>query len=129
MKPADPILDDLFVATYQEGGRGHGRFDCFGLFAEVQRRAGVQVRAYVTPEDWAGREAEILAGAKQWLKLDAPEPWCAVVFRIGRFVAHMGVVLGDGEHFIHADRKIGITRARLDDARWAQRIAGYYRHV
>jgi cell wall-associated NlpC family hydrolase len=124
-----PVISDLFLAEYRIGGRGDGVYDCFGLFAEVQRRAGVDVRAYNTPEDWATRESEILGGAEQWVKLDAPTPWCAVVFRIGRFVAHMGVVLEDCEHFIHADKGIGISKSRLDNPKWAHRIAGYYSHA
>lgn len=124
-----PNLTDLFLADYREGGRGDGTYDCFGLFAEVQRRAGVEVRAYITPEDWATRESEILDGAQQWVKLEQPAPWCAVVFRVGPFVAHMGVVLEDCQHFIHADKRIGITQSRLDNPRWSKRIAGYYRHA
>lgn len=127
-KHAEPNLSDLFTARYAEGGRGSGVFDCFGLFAEVCRRRGVAVPEHPTPDDLAARQAAILGGAASWIKLEAPEPWCGVAFRIGPFVAHMGVVLADGERFMHADRKIGITIDRLDNPRWAQRIAGYYRH-
>ena len=57
----------------------------------------------------------------------AIDPRAAVAFRVGPYVAHMGVVLEDGEHFLHAARKVGVSRERLDNPRWAQRIAGYYR--
>lgn len=127
MNSAEPNLGDLVFADYARGGRGDGRYDCFGLFAEICRRRGVAVPAHPTPEDLAAREAAILDGAARWVPLERPEPWCAVAFRIGPFVAHMGVVLDDGVHFLHAGRKIGISRDRLDNPRWARRIAGYYR--
>lgn len=122
-------LKDLFLATYREGGRGNGVFDCFGLFAQVCKRRGIEVGEFDTPESIEERQALILEGASSWLKLEHPEPWCGVALRIGRFVAHMGVVLDDGVHFIHANRNTGVTMTRLDDPRWARRIAGFYRHV
>lgn len=124
----DPNLSDLFLARYEAGGRGEGVFDCFGLFSEVCRRRGVAVPKHPTPDNLSAREEAILQGASTWTKLDKPEPWCGVAFRIGPFVAHMGVVMADCEHFVHADRAIGITTDRLDNPKWSRRIAGYYRH-
>lgn len=123
----EPTLSDLFLARYEAGGRGPDAFDCFGLFAEVCRRRGVAVPPQPTPEALCERAAAILEGAAHWLQLDVPEPWCAVVFRIGPWVSHIGVVLADGCQFVHADRRLGISTARLDSPRWARRIAGYYR--
>jgi len=123
-------LDDLYLAQYQAGARGPDRYDCFGLFAEVCRRRGMNVPDHPTPDDLAERQSAIAAGAQAgWRPLEAPEPWCGVALRIGPFVAHMGVVLEDGKHFLHASEKTGITRERLDDPRWVKRIAGFYRHV
>jgi cell wall-associated NlpC family hydrolase len=127
MKHIEPNLGDLVFSDYAAGGRGAGEYDCFGLFAEICRRRGVTVPSHPTPDDLGLREAAILDGAAQWVPLVKPEPWCGVAFRIGPFVAHMGVVLEDCEQFIHADRKIGITIDRLDSPRWARRIAGFYR--
>lgn len=121
-------LSDLFFATYEENGRGNGLFDCFGLFSEICRRRGIELPPHPTPESLEDRQAAILAGAKDWKRLEAPEPWCGVAIRVGRYVAHMGVVLWDGTHFIHANKKSGVTRSRLDEPAWAKRIYGYYRH-
>jgi len=123
------MIDDLFFARYAEGGRGPDAYDCFGLFAEVQRRLGRPVPDYPTPAGWDMREAMILAGAAQaWLPLPEPEPWCAVTFRLGGYVCHLGVVLADGWHFLHAEVNVGVGTNRLDDLAWSERIAGFYRH-
>lgn len=125
----NPPLADLFLARYQDGGRGDGAFDCFGLFAEVCRRRGVAIPAHPTPAELSERDAAITDEAARWIPLAAPEPWCAVVFRIGPWVSHIGVVIEDGLHFVHANKSTGVTMDRLDGARWGRRIAGYYRHA
>lgn len=122
-------LGDLFRAAYAVGGRGPARYDCYGLFVEVQRRLGRAMPVLDTPEAYADRAQAIADGALDWQPLPAPEPWCAVAIRVGRWVSHLGVVLDDGVHFLHATRATGVTRARLDDPRWASRIAGYYRWI
>jgi hypothetical protein len=124
-----PNLNDLFFARYQEGGREAGVYDCLGLLAEVYRRQGITLPAYLTPETLKDRQALFMVGVEAWEKLEHPEPWCGVALRIGKYVAHVGVVLEDCIHFIHTNKKTGVTRTRLDDPRWAQRIAGFYRHV
>ncbi len=122
-------LGDLFRAGYAIGGRGPAAYDCFGLFREVQRRVGVDLPDVASPAAMAERACLIEVGARDWQPLPAPEPWCAVAIRVGRWVSHLGVVLDDGVHFLHATRATGVTRARLDDPRWASRIAGYYRWI
>jgi hypothetical protein len=87
------------------------------------------VPEHPTPDDLGERQSAIAAGAQAaWIEIVKPEPWCGVALRIGPFVAHMGVVMEDAQHFLHASEKTGITRERLDDPRWARRIAGFYRH-
>lgn len=125
----DPIVADLFLARYERGGRGPATFDCFGLFAEVCRRRGIELPTHPSPDDLRLREAAILDEAAHWVALESPQPWCAVAFRIGPFVSHLGVVLADGLHFMHASRRVGIATDRLDSPLWAKRIAGYYRHA
>lgn len=131
MNACAPDISDLFFARYEAGGRGEGgAYDCFGLFAEICRRRGVAIPQHPTPADHGERQRLILDEiARHWLPLERPEPWCGVAFRIGPFVAHIGTVLADGWHFLHANEATGITASRLDHPLWAESIAGYYRHV
>lgn len=122
---------DLIGKAYTDGGRGPDAFDCFGLFAELCRRRGLALPPEPNPlalEDKA-RAIQAAIGRGDWLRMDAPEPGCAVVFRvIPPFVTHIGMVL-DGGRFIHIRKGANVAIERLADLRWAQRIAGYYHHV
>ena len=121
-------ISDLMSARYEEGGRGAGAYDCFGLFAELCRRRGAPIPDHPTPSDISQRDADITACARSdWVQIDAPEDGCAVVIRIGQFIAHIGMVI-EGDKFIHANKSTGVTVARLDDPRWVRRIAGFYRY-
>lgn len=114
------------AARYEEGGRGPEAYDCFGLFAELCRRRGLAIPDHPSPADLSRREAEIMSAASaDWIRLDAPEAGCAVVLRIGPWMSHIGMVLAGGK-FIHASKCSGVTVAKLDDVRWAKRIAGFY---
>lgn len=120
-------ISDLIMARYREGGRGPDTYDCFGLFAELCRRRGQPIPEMPSPEDLPDRQLAIMKETqKHWIKLENPEPGCAVLFRIGAWISHLGMVL-DGGRFIHANKINGITVTRLDNVLWAQRIAGFYR--
>ncbi len=123
-------INDLFLARYVKGGRGPQAYDCFGLYAEVCRRRGMAIPTPTTPVGDAERATAIALSiaAGDWVALDAPQPWCAVALRLGAFVAHIGIVLADGETFLHMDDATGVSRERLDSLRWSRRIAGFYRH-
>ena len=117
------------AARYEEGGRGPDAYDCFGLFAELCRRRGMPIPDHPTPAELPDRDRDIKAAIDvEWLPLEAPEVGCAVVLRKGPWMSHIGMVL-DGGKFIHASGTVGITIARLDDIRFVQRIAGFYRYA
>jgi len=121
-------VSDLMTARYETGARGPAAYDCFGLFAELCRRRGLAIPDHPTPEQLSQREERIKGVASaEWERLEQPEDGCAVVLRIGPWMSHIGMVL-DGDRFIHASSRMGITIARLDDTRWVKRIAGFYRY-
>lgn len=122
-------IQDLMAARYEEGGRGPEAYDCFGLFAELCRRRGMPIPDHPTPADLAQRQSDIrIEAAAAWQELNFPEPGCAVLMRIGPWVSHIGMVLDGRDRFIHASRRCGIATTRLDDPRWKERIAGFYRY-
>lgn len=121
-------INDLIFSTYELGGRGPDRFDCYGLFLEIQKRLGRDLSDLGSIEDLALRDARVKEGAKDWQRIDTPRPWCAVALRIGRYVSHVGVVLDDGARFMHMNEEQGVVIERLDCPKWAQRIEGFYVH-
>lgn len=124
-------IDDLIGKAYVDGGRGPEAFDCFGLFAELCRRRGLALPPEPNPLTREDKAAAIQAAIArgEWRRIEAPEPGCAVVFRVvPPFVTHIGMVL-EGGRFIHVRRGANVAIERLNDFRWVQRIAGYYAHV
>jgi cell wall-associated NlpC family hydrolase len=120
---------DLMSARYEEGGRGPDKYDCFGLFAELCRRNGMEIPEHPSPSDLRQRQSDIqIEAAAHWHRLNEPEVGCAVVIRIGPWMSHIGMVL-EGGKFIHANTRTGVTVASLDDLQWRQRIAGFYRYA
>lgn len=124
-------IDDLIGKQYAIRGRGPEAYDCFGLFAELCRRRGL----VLPPEPQLSDDRDIAdaiaaTSAREWIRLEAPEPGCAVLFRIvGPFVMHIGMVLDCGARFIHIRKGANVAIERLDSVVWRSRIAGYYSHV
>jgi hypothetical protein len=125
-------IDDLFGARFADGGRGPDEYDCFGLFEELCRRRGETVAPESNPVGERAKAAAIAAAIErgEWVRLAAPEPGCAVAFRIiPPFVSHIGMVLDCGSRFIHIRQGPNVTVERLDSLRWKHLIAGFYRHA
>jgi cell wall-associated NlpC family hydrolase len=125
-------IDDLIGKPFEPNGRGPDTYDCFGLFAELCHRRGVEIPVIESPDgpkDCAGSISASVA-KPAWKKLDAPQPGCAVLIRfIPPYVSHIGMVLDCGARFIHTRQGAGVTVERLDSIAWRSRIAGYYSHV
>jgi cell wall-associated NlpC family hydrolase len=129
-------LDDLFRASFKPGGRDPGgALDCQGLFLEVMRRYGHDVKdtdtaSYATEIVTGLIEGEIKTG--KWQRLDAPVEGCAVVLAIDpgrpREAQHLGVCLGGGR-FIHILKSRGVIVSRCDDRFFKGKIRGYYRWI
>lgn len=127
--------EDLLGKPFKRGGNGDNGFDCYTLAREICKRAGInlpkkQTQTLAKSENVKNRSKIILSGAKEdYIKLDKPELYCIVTFRIkGPFVNHIGVMIDDF-HFIHIMRKLSVTVAKIDHKYWSSKIEGYYRYA
>lgn len=112
MRLAAPLWSDLTATPYREHGRTPGEgLDCWGLAAEVFRRAGVELPA--APDETVG-----------WRRLARAEIGCLVLMRHeGR--RHVGVFLGD-DGLLHATRVAGVAVTPLSAAQAAGLVLGFY---
>lgn len=96
---------------------GSGGLDCWGLAAEVCRRAGIDLPA--EPPDAA-------AGHPGFVRLSGPAPWAIAAIRTGhsRLVTHVAVVLPDLSRIIHVRKATGVAIERIE--RWQPLIVGYF---
>jgi len=68
--------------------------------------------------------------AKQWQRIEKPEPYCGVGFRLpGHSIEHhLGIVLHDLNNFLHSPLNHESRIESLHHETWAKAITGYYRH-
>ncbi len=125
------IYEDLLGKPFKLGGRGPEFYDCWGLCIELGKRVGQHLPLDLTPEDTKGQDIAIRDKRdNEFVKLDRPEPYCIVTFRVTPpFVDHCGFVMEDCKHFIHIMRQRSVAVQRLDHKILAKRIDGFYRYA
>jgi cell wall-associated NlpC family hydrolase len=118
---------ELIGIPFETGGRGPDTFDCYGLCMHVvERDTGVRPPDYGAPEDFARIQALMVSSAVFWKRIPYAKPGSVVLLRVGRFIAHCGVVINDSE-FIHTwEKSGGVVRERLQ--LWTDRIFGFYEY-
>lgn len=123
------MYDDLIGVPFENGGRGPGSFDCWGLVMEVFQRHDVLLPDYkIACTDASRIDSQISERRPLWEKVTGEPPVPSlVVIRFNSVVMcnHTGVYLGNGM-FIHAREKIGVNIDRIDSPAWNRRIEGFY---
>jgi cell wall-associated NlpC family hydrolase len=106
--------------------------DCSGLLVGVLKELGY-LRSFVMPVyplDWNLHNPkhnylqEYLD--KYCFKTDKPQPEDLVVFRFGRHISHIGILV-DGLTFIHCYMTAGVKYGTLNSGQWKERVVGYWR--
>lgn len=120
------LYGDLLGKPWREDARGPDAFDCLGLAIEVQRRRGLAVPDFISSEAELHRQMAaggFLAGCA---KLEAAEPGCVVLLKMGVNQHHMGIML-DRYRMLHtAEGTKGVVVERILGPLWPRRIQGYY---
>ena len=104
-------VGDLIGKPYAPGARGPDAFDCWGVCAEVYRRAGLVLPDYthepLTRAQTAALMVGIAADRAEWI--ETPEAWC---FAFDRRRGHVGLYWRGS--VLHAARKVGCILQRLN---------------
>jgi cell wall-associated NlpC family hydrolase len=121
------LFVDLIGKQWRACARGPDAYDCLGLVLEIQRRRGVTVPNFLSCEGELHRQLAgggYLAGCT---KLEAPEPGCVALFKVGPHEHHMGVML-NGYRMIHStSQTYGAVIESVLGPLWNRKIVGYYR--
>lgn len=117
-----PDLSDLIGRPFDEQ-----TWNCWTLCREVYRRRGIILPDYGWGnEDYQRRTAELAMESAEYVRLDAPEPWCIVAIGRGKWVIHAGIVLPDSSRFIHVRHA---TNTCIESIRsWKRMTQGYFRY-
>ena len=128
------ILKNLVGKPYKHNASGPHFYDCWGLCLEVARRLDRQLPEYDTPETTGERNALIVTEKdSRFERLDKPEPWCLVIFRIfednGDERWHVGTVLGGCRRFIHVGGRLRVCITSISHPFWDLFLEGFYRYA
>jgi cell wall-associated NlpC family hydrolase len=117
---------------YKNMGRGIDGLDCWGLIKLLyQDILGFTLwdLSEEYPEDWSfsGKDLFMENYQKQWEKVEKPQMWDVVLFRVGgEIVNHAGVMLNQNT-FIHCV-KAGVVLNRISEKSWKKSASGFYRY-
>ena len=120
---------DLLGKPFLLGSRGPNHYDCWGICLEVGKRLGINYPEHFTPTNTSDQSDAIQnIQDEHFIKLDKPEPFCIVTFKINPpFIDHCGVVVENCTQFIHIMRSRSVVLQRLDNKILAPRIEGFYK--
>jgi hypothetical protein len=109
-------VQDLIGKPYAHGARGPDAFDCWGLCAEVYRRAGIELPDWRVEHLTHEATAELVRGVAkdhaEWVS--TPADWCFVYdHRDGHIGLHWRA------RVLHSARGVGVTLQRLAEFRTA----------
>jgi len=126
-------ISDLINKPYRENGRGPEFYDCGGLFYEIAKRLGRYLPQYDTPKtDEEKNELFVTVKDLNFVKIEEPEAWCAVIFRLwddkGNEKWHIGHVLPGLERFIHITENTAVCTTSLNHKHWSVFFEGFYRY-
>lgn len=121
--------EDLIGKPFKLGGRGPEEYDCYGMVMELLTRQGVNPEDYGHHSDSQMVEMMMTTAERtqNWEKVSIQEG-CLLLFRVGRFIRHVGFYIG-GNKFIHCwDKSNGVVIETFS-ADWANRLIGCYKYV
>lgn len=118
---------DLIGRPFVRGARGPEAYDCYGLILEMNRREGLELPDFHSPDTVRDVADIVSREIGRWTITGKHEPGATFLFRIEGVGAHVGYHLGGG-NFIHADEQSGVMVERISRAPWADRFIQAYRY-
>lgn len=114
---------------YMDRGRDFGGCDCYGLVwlynkLEIGTDLPTLLNTYGCADDPGGTSVFIAIEKKRWNQVEEPSHGDVLLFKVGRFVSHVGVFL-QGNEFLHVLRGRNSAVERLDN--WLSELKGVYR--
>jgi cell wall-associated NlpC family hydrolase len=127
---SDEISQELLGMSFELGGRGPGKIDCYGVLIYFFKEFGLKLPDYSYVDDWTGKtELYIQEYASFFRKLDGDEKLeigDMILFNSKENPGHAGVYLGESK-FIHAYQKAGTRIDSLTNKLWKDKVFGFFR--
>lgn len=119
---------------YKLGGRGFEEGDCFNMILSFYKNElGIELKDYEEDykEDWYLQNNFFVDLARKWgfVKVPIPRFGDVILFKVGNYVRHCGVISNVNEfEFIHTGKDGTYKNNFVTDRQWASRVFGFYRH-
>lgn len=114
--PISDIADRLVGKPYRDRGRGPTYYDCFGLFLELARGRGVELKDPFTPTSVVPQDYRVFYLNFNRIRPGAPLRPLDLLFSRRGDLQHVVTVLDD-EWMLDTSRQIGARRRRLREVR------------
>lgn len=126
--------NDYIGKEFKEKGRGPDYFDCWGLVRHVYlyHFSGGPVlpsydECYKSTQDKDILASLIKEQSQQWKYVHEPKEFDIVVLKIVGLPFHVGIVTKQG-YMLHCLENVNTVHEKYTSMRWANKIAGFYRH-
>jgi len=128
-----PELSRFVGFPYKSRGRTTAGFDCWGLVCHVyDRQLGIDllsmVARYDDPKPSEQTQKLVLEEAELWREVEKPAGGDVILWKMGRWWGHVGIIADGGGFFLHVLNEAGSCLQRLEDLKWHRRPRRYYRH-
>ena len=116
---------------FKANGRDSTGLDCWGLVRLVYKQEyNIDLPSFTTEYDINDDERikELFDQYKEgWIKLDFPEPGCAVIFNILGETTHIGIFV-ENNKFLHVREGMDSVLESLENQKWNRRVQGFYKY-
>lgn len=114
---------------FEDNGRGP-KYDCWGLCILIfEEEFGIQLPdfsdQYLNAHDAYNIPLLVAKERPEWRKVKDPKPGNVVLFNIGGYPVHVGVVVGQNR-MLHIAKGINASVERFTSKKWNKRIEGFY---
>jgi len=116
---------------YVDKGRDENGLDCYGLvYLYYKNEYGIELETftqdYESASDAITAHGAIEKHRDEFLEVDKPREGDLIIFTIGGFNAHIGLMISD-KKFLHTLDGCEVTVESIDSITWRNRINSYLR--
>ena len=116
---------------YKHLGSDWTGINCYGLVRLFYKKElGISIPDYEYDANWCSRGFDWIQKYYKvnWIKIDAPERYCAVGFKLPSYKVehHLGIVLHDLDMFLHSPFNMAVCVSRLSQPIWKRSISSFY---
>lgn len=122
-------LEQYIELEFEDNGRGE-KYDCWGLAIRILKDEFNYTlpdfsKEYSSSNDKFNIPLLVARERTNWNKKSTPEQGDVVLFNIGGYPLHVGIVVSK-DTMIHISKGVNACLEKFTSKKWAKRIEGFY---